>query len=436
MFRNLVVSLVLVLIPGFGDAADTAVVFEGNLQPLTENEKTALSADDRSLFSDFDFPEEVSPQILFRKGKENDGYNNIRIPAICMSKQGTLLAFAEGRVAGDTGKIEMLLRRSEDCGKTWSPIQVIWKDGDNTCGNPTPVCDMETGTIWLLTTWNHGLDHEGQIMDGQSQYPRIPHVLKSDDDGKTWSDAKPLSHLRKDNWGWYATGPCNGIQLTRGPHKGRLVIPANHSVVDLPRPRSDLYHSHIIYSDDHGTTWKLGGMNETLTNESTVVELTDGGVMQNMRSYHGRDGRAVAISRDGGETMPTLGLTTGKPGDDAYLDLVLHSPVCQASILRYDWPENGQPGTILYSGPWGTARSRLAVWMSRDDGKTWSHRQRIYNGPAAYSNLIALPDGQIGLLAEIGTQTPYDTISFLTFPLSWIASAEKPENPNPSRDDP
>ena len=380
--------------------------------------------------SDQTVPAEVSHQILFRKGQENDGYNNIRIPAVCATKKGTLLAFAEGRVAGDTGKIEMLLRRSKDNGQTWEPKQVIWRDDDNTCGNPTPVCDMDTGTIWLLTTWNHGQDHEKDIMDGKSRFPRIPFVLKSDDDGKTWSDAKPLTHLRTDtdNWGWYATGPGNGIQLTRGPHKGRLVIPANHSIIDEKFPKSERYHSHIIYSDDHGASWKLGGINESLTNESTVVELTNGNVMQNMRSYHGRNSRAVAISRNGGESFPASGILTGTPDSDAYLDAALYSPVCQANILRYDWPQGEKPGTILYSGPWGTARAKLAVWLSNDDAKSWSHRQLLFDGPAAYSNLVALPDGRVGLLAETGTQTPYDTISFLTFPISWLISGEKTKN--------
>ena len=381
------------------------------------------------MFSGLVFSQEVSRQVLFREGRANDGYNHIRIPALCMTNRGTLLAFAEGRVAGDTGRIEMLLRRSEDNGKTWDPIQVIWKDGDNSCGNPAPVCDRDTGTVWLLATWNHGLDRESEIMDGQSRHPRIPYLLKSEDDGKTWSDAKPLPHLREDHWGWYATGPCNGIQLTRGPYRGRLVVPANHSVVDPAIPRNDRYHSHILFSDDHGATWNLGGTQESLTNESTIVELCDGGLMQNMRSYHGRNSRAVAVSRNGGERFPASGLSTGKPGEESYLDATLFSPVCQASLLRYDWPNGGKPGTILYAGPWGTARSMLSVWMSEDDGQSWSHRRLIDDGHAAYSNLIALPEGRVGLLAEIGTLTPYDTISFLTFPVSWIASAEEPKNP-------
>ena len=50
----------------------------------------------------------VETQVLFRKGV--DGYNNIRIPAICSTKDGTLLAFAEGREAGDRGDIDLILR--------------------------------------------------------------------------------------------------------------------------------------------------------------------------------------------------------------------------------------------------------------------------------------------------------------------------------------
>lgn len=361
----------------------------------------------------------VNRQVLFRQAV--DGYNNIRIPAICATNKGTLLAFAEGRVGGDAGKIEMLLRRSEDNGRTWGPIQVVWKDGENTCGNPTPLLDRETGTVWLLATWNHGPDQEKHIMEGSSKFPRIPYVLKSDDDGKTWSRAEPLPDLRKDDWRWYATGPCNAIQLTRGPHKGRLVVPANHSILPAVPGKNARdpfrYRSHIVYSDDHGKTWQLGGLQGPLTNESTLVELEDGSLMQNMRSYHGKKSRAVAISRDGGTTFPAEATFSGRPGDDAYLDTALHTPVCQGSILRYAWKSDNQPGVILFSGPHGDKRAKLTVWKSLDDGKSWAARKLVFDGPAAYSNLLALPAGRVGLLAEIGENGPYETISFLTFDL-------------------
>ena len=398
----------------------------GSLVPLSKQESDTLASNKLPSMLEMFFPPEVSYQILYRNGKRFDGYNNIRIPAIIATKKGTLLAFAEGRESGDADKIETIVRRSEDNGKTWGPIQAVWVDGDETCGNPCPVQDMETGTIWLFGTWNLGADIESKIMDGTSGKPRIPYVMKSDDDGKTWSKAQKLEHLRKPDWGWYATGPCNAIQLTRGPHKGRLVIPANHSVVAKELKWAERYCSHIVYSDDHGATWKLGGINEPYTNESTVVELEDGSVMQNMRSYHNKGCRAVAVSRDGGVTFPAAGMAAGKPSDDAYLDLTLYTPVCEASILRYSWAKDGKPGVILFAGPQGRERSRLTVWMSEDDGKTWKHRQLVFDGPAAYSNLVALPDGMVGLLCEVGPYTPYQTVSFLTFPLSWIASAPAP----------
>ena len=86
-----------------------------------------------------------------------DGYHTFRIPSIIVSRDGTVLAFCEGRkkARGDSGNIDLVLRRSSDGGKTWGAMQVIWDDGPNTCGNPCPVVDRETGTIWLLMTQSH-----------------------------------------------------------------------------------------------------------------------------------------------------------------------------------------------------------------------------------------------------------------------------------------
>lgn len=102
-------------------------------------------------------------QPVFVRGQ--DGYHTWRIPALVVSANGTLLAFAEGRKesASDTGKIDLAVRRSTDHGQTWGPIQVIWSDGLNTCGNPSPVLDRDTGVLWLALTWNNGADKARQI---------------------------------------------------------------------------------------------------------------------------------------------------------------------------------------------------------------------------------------------------------------------------------
>jgi sialidase-1 len=348
----------------------------------------------------------IETQVLFRKAI--DGYNNIRIPAICVTKAGTLLAFAEGREAGDKGDIDLILRRSEDGGKTWGGIEVIWDDKDNTCGNPCPVVDLDTGTIWLFLTWNLGSDSETAIMTGASEHPRSPWVTYSEDDGKTWANPKKLPHLRKKEWTWYATGPGNGVQLSRGQYNGRLVIPANHADRVTAKRDSKTYRSHIIYSDDHGMSWQLGAIQEPLTNESTVVELADGSVMQNMRSYHGKGNRAVALSKDGGASFAPL-----------YLDNGLQSPVCQANIQRYSWPEESR-SRILFSSPTGEKREGITVRLSYDEGETWPVSKMIHEGPGAYSNMVGLPNGNVGILVEIGESSPYETISFIMFDINWL----------------
>lgn len=350
----------------------------------------------------------VTYTTVFQSGTGD--YHTYRIPAIVTTGQDTLLAFCEARKAGkgDAGNIDLVVARSSDLGKTWSQPKVVWNDGDNTCGNPSPVVDQQTGVIWLPMTWNLGSDHEKEIMAGKSQQSRHVYVTSSTDDGLTW--AKPLNisdTTRLPHWRWYATGPGNAIQLTRGPHSGRLLIPANHS--DHTDPSIHPYRSHVIWSDDHGRTWQLGGIHEDRTNESAVVELTDGSILQSMRSYHDKQLRAMARSRDGGETWGAL-----------YLDEALQTPVCQASLLRYSWPDDatlGKKSRILFSSPNGLKRSHLSVWLSYDEGKTWPIRKLVYEGTSAYSNLIALPEGQVGVLFE---KDGSKTISLATFPLSWL----------------
>jgi len=106
--------------------------------------------------------EPIEKSVLWEQGTGK--YNNYRIPSLIVTQKGTLLAFCEGREGGDSGNIDLLLKRSEDNGKSWSNEQVVWNDGSNTCGNPCPVVDETTGRIWLWMTWNNGNDHETEII--------------------------------------------------------------------------------------------------------------------------------------------------------------------------------------------------------------------------------------------------------------------------------
>ena len=265
---------------------------------------------------------------------------------------------------------------------------MVVDQGRCTSGNPCPVV-LDSGGILLLTCRNpHGAGEGG----------RTVYITYSDDDGLTWSEPRDITEQAKHpNWHWYATGPGTGIQLTRGEHKGRVIVPCDHSV-------GQNYYSHIIYSDDRGENWKIGAVSPVGLNECEAVELSNGDVMLNSRNHrHPAKFRGISVSRDGGEAFdPKL----------FRRDEQLPEPYCQASIQRYSWPQDGRPGVILFANPaTPKGRVRMTLRASYDDGKTWPYSTIVYKGPSAYCDLTVLSNGKIGLLFE---KDGYQTVEFVT----------------------
>ena len=189
------------------------------------------------------------------------------------------------------------------------------------------------------------------------------------------------------------------------------MIPSNHSFDDpqgSTRGGPYSHRTHAIYSDDHGRTWKLGGVTGANTNESQMIELASpaGALLLNMRSYFGRSRRTHSTSLDGG-------ITWTAPADQP--ELV--EPVCQASIIRHSFPQGHRPGLLLFSNPADAkARVRLTVRGSSDDGRTWPTQLVLHEGPSAYSCLVSVDANTAGCLYELGEKGPYDKIVFATFP--------------------
>lgn len=339
--------------------------------------------------------------------RSDKSYNNFRIPSLIVTPRKTVLAFCEGREGGDSGDIDILLKRSVDNGKSWSEQMVVWDDSNNTCGNPCPVIDRVTGRIILFMTWNLGSDHETIILRNESKSTRIPYICYSDDDGVTWSEPENLIESCKNPvWDWYATGPGIGIQLSSEQYRNRLVIPCNNSYYDDTDEavRENFgYGSHVLISDDYGKNWRMSEIITPKVNESQIVELSTGILLMNMRSYHSKACRAVSFSRDGGETWSEV----------QHASQLVES-VCQASIL--DYGKYNEKNMFLFSNPSVPIhRTHMTIKTSFDDCKTWSNSKLVYSGPSAYSCLAKLSDGNIGLLFEAGESNPYENIVFLSF---------------------
>ncbi|MGI6164968.1 MAG: sialidase family protein [Limnochordia bacterium] len=323
-----------------------------------------------------------------------DGYHTYRIPAIVATENGTLLAFCEGRrnESGDAGAIDLLLRRSVDGGQNWSRFQVVVDGCGDTAGNPAPVVDKTTGTVWLLFCKNDAEGGEPLILQGKA--PRTIWVTRSLDDGISWDKPKEITDSVKDpEWTWYATGPCHGIRLSCG----RLIVPCDHVLGANPEQNPNRYYSHIIYSDDHGQTWNTGGTVGPGTNESTVAEPADGRLYLNCRSVDNYK-RAVAFSSDRGESFQGL----------AWSELI--EPRCQASVVSFGINNE----YVFFANPAGTERKDLTIRLSSDGCRTWEKSQVIYQGPAAYSDLCVWPNSEgIGCLFENGQHQPYEQISLV-----------------------
>ena len=356
---------------------------------------------------------------VFTAGR--DGYKSIRIPSVVVTRKGTVLAFAEGRAtASDQAHNKIVLKRSTDGGKSWSDLKVVADDGVNSLNNPTAVVEQHTGRVFLMYQRIPGNIHEGSKdiqtgYDGDKVYRSF--LTSSDDDGVTWSHPVEVTHGTKHPEGatTIASGPGIGIQLTRGTHAGRLVIPFNEGPFWQ-------WQNYAAYSDDRGATWHFGENapgalvpdakqgHRSQINEVQMVELCDGSVRLNSRQFAGARVRKTAISKDGGVTWSQI--------EDVP---ALRDPSCMASIFRYSFDGGEGHGQILYSGPDSGKRDNGTVHLSLDDGATWTAQRVFWPGSFAYSVLTKLADGTVGCLFETDGA---NRVVFARFPVGWITETK------------
>ena len=391
-----------------------------------------------------------------------------RIPSLLPLPDGVVLAFSEARENWhDTGRIDLVMRRSRDGGATWGAVQVILTGASlklsyvATVGNPCAVYDAHTGVVWMLLCSNHGRDSERAIHARQSvdRFGRRVWVTSSKDMGCTWADPTEITKTcKRSGWTWYATGPGIGVQL----QNGRLLIPANHAE-DVEERRHPFLHdllrsrmvAHALYSDDHGArrhssrcpapspaaasaerppsslcagaSWHLGAIAAPHTNESALAQLPSGVVVFSARDWSGEFRRQVQLSRDGGSTLEAARydwtLTEPEPwGCQASL-LALPAVAADArggltkqqQVLGREAPAAADDSGILFfcnpSSP--GQRAILTVRRSDDGGRSWPLKYVLDDGKCAYSSLGRLRNGSLGVLYERG-----ESISLAVIPPS------------------
>ena len=328
------------------------------------------------------FPDDLEFITLYARG--DAGYNTFKIPTMVVAPDGTVLAFAEARTDSqeDWSKTDVVVRRSTDQGKTWSPLEVLFEDGDNVMGNACPVVDKSTGYIHLLFTKNNDTAFK----------------TRSEDNGLTWAEPGEItSSVKLPGWTWYAFGPSHGIQM----ENGTLMIPADHV------EKRKMY-AHVVFSRDGGATWELGG-NVPGGEEATLAQLDDGCLYINVRPVRAGS-RVTARSYDNGLTFT-----------DWANDPALPDPMCQGSLLKIERP--GEGGICLFTNPADALhRERMTVRLSEDGCRTWAYSKVLYEGLASYSalTLIDAETELVGAFFECGGNFYAEEMVFTRFPVSYI----------------
>jgi len=331
--------------------------------------------------------------VAVRKGGD-DNVNTYRIPGIVQTDRGTLLSVFDIRYNDSRdlpGNIDVGLTRSTDSGRTWQSMKIIMDMGapheNNGVGDPSILFDPVTKKIWVAALWSKGNRSIAGSLPGLSPDTTGQFVLVSSaDDGMTWSAPYTITpQVKNPAWHIFFNGPGSGIAM----QDGKLVFAAQYwNETKVP-------YSTIIYSDDHGVSWK-GKINgpKSNTTESQVVETTPGTLMLNMRDNRGSF-RSVA-------TTSNLGTNWAEHATSYH---ALPDPVCMGSLIKAKVNVNGSLKDILFFSNPNTSSGRynITIKASLDLGQTWlSANQLLIDERSCYgySSLTKIDEHTIGILYE------------------------------------
>ena len=330
----------------------------------------------------------------------DDGVAAYRIPGLATSNKGTLLGVYDVRHNNSADLqeyVEIGLSRSTDGGQTWEKMRIPMSFGEheglpkaqNGVGDPAILVDRKTGTIWIIAAWTHGMGNGRAWWNSQPgmdmHHTAQLMLVKSDDDGKTWSEPINITEQVKDpSWYFLLQGPGRGISMD----DGTLVFASQYIGSDR------IPNAGIIYSKDHGKTWHISSLARTNTTESQVAEIEPRVLMLNMRDNRGGS-RAVSTTTDMGKTWK----------EHVSSRTSLQEPVCMASLISVKAKDNVLGKDILlFSNPNDTKnRHSITIKASLDGGVTWLPENQLLLDAGwgwGYSCLTMIDKETVGILYE------------------------------------
>lgn len=331
----------------------------------------------------------------------DEGAYSYRIPAVVRLNDGSLVASVDRRKKSSNdlpGDIDVEVKISHDEGLSWSsPITVAKGTESHGYGDAAMATDGKK--IYMVMVGGQGLWANDSTNTIQMYY------TKSVDGGNSWSPIKNITSSIKANkypfGGFFGSG--NGIVTS----DGKICFVAAMRTDSIPGGNMD---NVLVYSDDRGLSWHVSPTARHNGDESKVVELHNGNLLISSRNRaRGANARTYMVSSD-------KGLTWSEPRQ--WQDLMGNA--CDAGIARYILPGKTETNNyLLHTLPADGQRRKLSIFLSRDGGQTWPISKVICHGESAYSEIVILPDGNIGIISEEKEHPAYD-IYFTKVSFDWL----------------
>lgn len=367
-------------------------------------------------------------QYQYLAYSNDDLYNKpYRIPAIATARNGHLLAVYDYRPCANdvgAGEVDIMLRRSEDNGATWTAEECI---ANGVGGNQN--------------VFNAGFGDAAIVADRESDHVLVMHVggkqffpyatatshnavgrIRSADNGLTWAAPEDITaqFMSTDSQvtpilpGTYAMFFASGrIVQSRVYKKDRYYRLYAALLVRevLDGATNPSHNNHVVYSDDFGDTWHtLGGVAVPGGDEAKVEELPDGTIVISSRKSYGRYFNLFTFT-DIATAQGKWGSVVASHSQTGGIAFGANS--CNGELMRLPVirTSDGQAcDLMLQSVPTGDSRERVTIYYKEMDysrtytptsiAQRWTRGLQVSERGSAYSTYTLQADGRIGFFYE------------------------------------
>ena len=370
------------------------------------------------------------------------GSKYYRIPALCNTANGNLIAIADERGAyvddltPNEGTVKLVAKISHDNGKTWGEKFDLfpgWKDEKGnliTHGDAAVALYPRTGDLICVFAAKQSyhtsdLDNPGEI-----------YMSTSKDNGETWSTPARIDHqlatqINEHNASQgssrrFFTGFAASGNMLVTPYGVAFVMNARHADERTNTAKGYEYVC-ALYDDDYANNnWRVLNPGAPVCsdgsgNESKMAELSGDKIIMSIRT-NGQHRFAYSDDRGKTWTDPSAASTDG----DGYSPV--NEPGCNGGFVRQNVGSGDRLFLSLPASSVSSARHDVTIYYSDDNGTHWKQGKQLINGASGYSALRVLANGNIGALVERGNDTDGYDIQFFNIPMGDLITQELHEN--------